>query len=403
METISISKQTARRFLLGRQGLWPGRRWAGKDGVVQAIRTMEALQLDPLNVVARSHDLALYGRVLDYRPEWLEQVTYDERRFFDYGGSLYIYPMEEFPYWRAHMQRWEQGNRWADFSAANSALMQEVRQALRERGPLGNRDFDGKNRVTGNYRGRKDSSLALYSLWITGETMIHHRQNFQRLYDFRENVVPSDFDYAASEQEAEAYFARKAVAFRGLISEVDWKNIVGGYLNRRIEPDEAHTWIGRLIEQGGLKQVRVEGMRRTYLVLTDDLPMLDCLESGDIPQDWSPLEMTTDEEAVILAPLEIVSARGRAAEWFDFEYIWEVYKPVEQRRWGYYNVPVLYGDRLVARLDPKLDRASQTLQIKGFWLDDESLERDVDFQSALDAGLQRLMEMIGAERLAFER
>ena len=96
----------------------------------------------------------------------------------------------------------------------------------------------------------------------------------------------------------------------------------------------------------------------------------------------------------------IVSARGRAKKLFDFEYIWEVYKPAEQRRWGYYTLPILYGDRLAARLDPKLDRSSMTLHINGFWLEDWQ-PADADFAAALGAGLQRFARFVRASQVDF--
>ncbi len=102
MNPITITKQTARRFVLGRQGLWPGRRWKGKQGTAEALHACEAVQLDPLQATARSQDIVLHSRVLDYRPEYLEKLLYKDRRFFDYGGWLAVYPMSELPYWRHH-------------------------------------------------------------------------------------------------------------------------------------------------------------------------------------------------------------------------------------------------------------------------------------------------------------
>ena len=105
MNPIIISNQTARRFVLGKQGLWPGRRWKGKKGTAQAIRECEAVQLDPLNIFARSQDIVLHSRVLDYKPDYLYQVAYQDREFFDYGGWLAMYPMSNLPYYRVHMER----------------------------------------------------------------------------------------------------------------------------------------------------------------------------------------------------------------------------------------------------------------------------------------------------------
>ena len=120
---------------------------------------------------------------------------------------------------------------------------------------------------------------------------------------------------------------------------------------------------------------------------------------GRIPPEWSTLESTTDEEVLFLAPLEIVSARGRANALFDFEYVWEVYKPPHLRQWGYYNLLVLYQDRLIARIDPRLDRKSNTLFLCGFWLENEDDSRNPELAAAHAKGLIRFAGIHGAQRI----
>src|SRR5208282_4883054 len=105
MPPITLSRVAARRFVLGRQGLWPGRRWKGKRGLERAMRTMEYLQLDPLQIVARSQDIALFGRVVGYEPGQWEELCYKHRKFFDWGGWLALRPMDELPHWRVIMSR----------------------------------------------------------------------------------------------------------------------------------------------------------------------------------------------------------------------------------------------------------------------------------------------------------
>ena len=398
MQPITISKITARRFVLGRQALWPGRRFAGQDGTAQALREIEALQLDPLNVIARSHDIALWGRVLDYRPEYLYQVAYEERGFFDYGGGLCLYPMSEFPYWRPSMQRVHEHPRWGAYARENPDVIQQVLAALRERGPLGNRDFTGNQRVN-SYRGRKDTALALFSLWLSGEIMIHHRKGFDRYYDLRERVVPSEYGHSASDPAAEEHFERKAIAFLGLMREQRWAANLSSYLERKLSHEQAGLHLAAMHEQGKTVPVSVEGSKDNWLVLSSDLPLLEALESGQIPACWTAQGPDTLDEVTILAPLEIVSARGRARQLFDFDYIWEVYKPVELRRWGYYTLPILYGDQLVARIDPKLERKTGTLQIKGFWLEAEASADDVRFADALGRGLARFAAFVNARQV----
>lgn len=398
MDQISISSLTARRFILGRQALWPGRRFLGRAGVSQALQACEALQLDPLNVVARSHDIALWGRVLDYRPEYLYQAAYEEREFFDYGGGLFMYPMAELPYWRPAMSRIWEHPRWAGLESDHPGVLNQVMEALRERGPLGNRDFDGNRRVT-SYRGRKDTALALFALWLAGEIMIHHRRGFDRYYDLRERIAPPGLGWAATDQQAEAYFAHKSIAFLGLVREKRWAANLAGYLDRRLESNVAAQNLSMLYEQKVITPVNLEGSKERWIALSSDLPLLAELESGKIPSAWAPAGPDTLEEVTFLAPLEIVSARGRAKQLFDFEYVWEVYKPVEQRRWGYYTLPVLFGDDLVARIDPRLDRKTGTLELRGFWLEDESSLADAEFAQAFGRGLARFASFVQARRV----
>ena len=126
---------------------------------------------------------------------------------------------------------------------------------------------------------------------------------------------------------------------------------------------------------------------------------MDSLEKGKVPKGWNPKDTTTMEEVTFLSPLDIVSARGRAQKLFDFDYKWEVYVPAPKRRWGYYVLPILYGDDLVARLDPKLDRETMTLQIKGFWVENDAPVKDVEFANAFARGLIRFAKFLEAKRI----
>jgi len=400
MTPITISNQTARRFVLGRQGLWPGRRWKGKKGVAQAINSCEAVQLDPLVVIARSQDLVLHSRVLDYKPDYLHQVAYKDRQFFDYGGWLAMYPMSNLPYFRYNMEQRIRGA-YVKNHVPNGyqEVLELVRSELRTRGPLGNRDFDGKRLAQQSYRGRKETSIALFDMWLSGEIMIHHRDGFDRVYDFRENIAPKEFDFIVTEKEAEIFFARKAVSFHGLLREAGMRISLDYDMRRKYGREEASQKLQEWIESGILNQVQVEGGRETFLCLAEDLPVLEMLAKGKTPKGWNPKETSTLEEVTLLAPLDIVSARGRAKKLFNFEYKWEVYTPVHLRRWGYYVLPILYGDDLVARLDPKLDRTTMTLDIRGFWSEDDAPVKDADFACALAKGLARFAKFLEAKKV----
>ncbi|HKI54405.1 MAG TPA: crosslink repair DNA glycosylase YcaQ family protein, partial [Anaerolineales bacterium] len=236
-------------------------------------------------------------------------------------------------------------------------------------------------------------------MWMSGELMIHHRDGFQRVYDFRKNIAPKEHDYVATEKKVDEFFARKSVAFWGLKREASLKTGLEDFMYRKYTRDEIVKKIRRWKESGMFEQVQVEDGRDTYLVLSEDVKVLNDLEKGKIPKEWRPKETTTLEEVTFLAPLDIVSARGRAKKVFDFEYVWEVYKPEKERRWGYYVLPILYGDDLVARLDPKLDRTTMTLEIKGFWHEDDAPVKDAAFADALAKGLIRFAKMMDAKKV----
>lgn len=393
---LTIDLEIARRFILGKQGLWPGRRWRGVQGTEQAMRAMEYLQLDPLQIIARSHDIQLQSRVLDYTPGLWEEQTYQQRQFFDWGGWLAVRPMDELPYWRTVMHRERDGHsRIRSMGSEHADAIIEMREVLRERGTVTNRDFEmAKRKRTESYRGRKDSALALYYLWRTGEVMTHHREGFERVYALTESVAPAHLIYEADEAETDRFLIRKEIGFAGLGRLARTSDSYG-----RGEPSSKTKLFEAMMAKGELIEVKVEGWKPIHYALGSDADALRELSAGRLPAAWAPLETTTAAEVTFLPPLDPVSARGRAKILFDFDYIWEVYKPAEKRKFGYYTLPVLWGDRLVARFDSKLDRTSNTFIILGLWLEDAGLARDEAFASALALGFRRFVRFLGASKL----
>ena len=394
---LTIDIDTARRFILGKQGLWPGRRWRGIAGAEQAMRAMEYLQLDPLQIIARSHDIKLYSRVLDYTPGMWEELAYQQRKFFDWGGWLAVRPMEELPHWRVVMRRERTGSeRLGNIAAEHADAIEEMRGILRERGTLSNRDFKMETRTrTHSYRGRKDSALALYYLWMVGEVMTHHRERFERVYALTEAVAPEYLLRESDEDEANRFLIKKDISFSGLTR---LKRAQDSFF-RGVPFDKVAQIRQALLADDELVEVQVEGWKGPYYALGSDTGALHDLSAGRVPAEWTPLATTTADEAVFLAPLDHVSARGRSKVLFGFDYVWEVYKPEHKRAYGYYTLPVLWGDRLVARFDSKLDRATSTFVILGLWLEDQALGTDGAFADALARGFARFVAFLGASAI----
>ena len=397
MSGLEIDRRTARRFVLGKQGLWPGRRWQGKDGARAAMRAVEHLQLDPLVIVARSHDLMLHARVTGYEPEMFHQLAYEDREFFDWGGWLAVRPMDELPHWRVLMERNQHYGRVRETAVNHPDAVEEMRKLLKEGRQLSTRDFEaGANPIVNHYRGSKETSLALYYLWRIGEAMTHHRAGFERIYAAAESVVPSPELLVPSDpHEAELFIARKEISHLG----IGRFRSMGILLGKTISPAEHQAMELQLVDRGELTGVTVDGMKGLQYVLTADQPLLERVAAGEVPFEWLPTGPTGEDEVAILSPLDPVSARGRAKALFGFEYVWEIYKKPEDVKYGRFTMPILWGDDLAGRIDLKTDRVANVLVVNGAWLERPELAKDERFLAALGAGVRRLARFVGAKKV----
>jgi hypothetical protein len=308
--------------------------------------------------------------------------------------------MDELPYWRVVMRRERDGEqRWSRMTKLardHADAIAEMRALLRERGTVKNRDFQMSTRTRmESYRGRKDSALALYYLWYTGEVMTHHRENFERVYALTEAVAPPDLIRESDEAKADRFLIKKEISFSGLSRPSALDTFLRGLPHGKAYKKVTDA----LLADDEIIEVKVEGWKAVPYALSSDAKLLRDLSAGRVPKAWTPLETTTSEEVVFLGPWDQTVARGRAKVVFGFDYVLEVYKPQHLRRFGYYTLPVLWGDRFVARFDSKLDRATNTFVILGLWLEDPSLGKDESFAEALARGFSRFVAFLGASKL----
>ena len=225
--------------------------------------------------------------------------------------------------------------------------------------------------------------------------MTHHRERFERVYALTETVAPENLNYESSEAQADRFLFKKEVSFSGLAR---LKRVADSFF-RGVPFEKSKQIVESMLADGEFIEVKVEGWKEGYYALGSDAKVLRDLSAGRVPKAWKPVETTTTEEVLFLAPLDQVSARGRAKVLFGFDYIWEVYKPEHLRKFGYYTLPVLWGDRLVARFDSKLDRITNTFIILGLWLEDKTLGKDEAFAEALARGFARFVTFLGASKL----
>lgn len=396
MTRFSIHTQTARRFILGYQGLWPGRRWSGKEGVAQALRAAQSIQIDTVRKLAYNHELALWSRVHAYNPADLQDLLYHERRFFDYGGKLCIYPIEELPFWRVPMQRRKKSPRWQSFLKKQAKTVERVFQIVQREGPLSQRSL--MNHLgSQEYNLRKDWALALAFLAQSGFLMTHHREGTERIFAPRERVVAPIYNYEASLAEAEDFFAYKAVRSFGLLNEETWRNTWSRYIERPVDEAEGKARLEHMLAAGELVSVELNGS--PWYLLQEDLPLLEEIQRGTIPSAWQALATTTLDEVNILAPLEQMLTSSDLMDLFEIEERVSYQGELLPHKWNYYTSPILYDDRLIGYFDSLFRLDDQTLQIESFWIEELSSRSRERTLAVLAPAIRRLAQFIQVERI----
>jgi hypothetical protein len=303
--------------------------------------------------------------------------------------------MKELPYWRVHMARRAANEKSLAFETEHKQLLETLRKDIAYRGPVASRDYAGERRQD-TFRSDKVAAGALRHLWLNGELMTYGRRGFERLYALRDSVAPVVVQHAASEDDADDFYGRKALALMGIATEREWAQRFRHLAHCRSDPDGERRRLDELQSSGVAMQLQIRDGPICYL-LKERAKQLEAVQNGSIPRGWSALREDTQTEATFLPPLEFVTARGRASKWFEFDYVWEVYKPATKRRWGYYVMPILFGDLLVGRVDMRMDRASRTLIVLHLWLECSASARNADLVRAIGLGLRRMAEWAGGD------
>jgi len=334
------------------------RRRPRKADVLAAIRSMAALQIDTIHVVARSPYLVLFSRLGGFEPCWLDELLAEGQLFEYWAHEASFLPIEDYPLYRHRMidpggLGWKYSHEWV---ARNRAAVDSVLAHIREHGAARSADFQRTDGRAGTWWGWKPEKRALEMLFTAGELMIARRENFQRVYDLRERVHPGWDDGGLPPiQEVNRTLVRRAVHALG-IAQARW---VGDYfrMDRRLAVAETRA----LAEAGELEPVEVEGWRDVGYVHPSRLALLEDVEAGR-----SRPTLTT-----FLSPFDpAVWDRARALEVFDFDYRLECYTPARKRVYGYFVLPLLRRGRLIGRMDAKAHRRPGFFEAKRLHFED---------------------------------
>jgi len=398
MTPLQIAPDHARRFLATRHLLAPARSLPAKpESVLTAVERLGLLQFDPLEVPgARNHDLVLHARVKGYRREWCEQWLYGEdRRLIElYNKSLNMVPMHELPHYRITWQRNRPGLD-EGILKEQSAVAKAVLKRLRTEGPLSTAAFsEHGHAVDWWWAPTRASRAVMEALFVSGRIGISRRDGNRRYYDLIERLVPASL-LKLKEPEEVALTHRLLSRFRatGLTKAIGTQ---GEVMYSAGSGAERAQRTARLVEDGELLPVEIEGIKGTRYMIASEEPIIEA--TADPSSIAKP-------DVSFLAPLDpLVWDRRQLRDLWDFDYLWEVYVPEAKRKWGYYVLPILFGDRFVGRIEPRLDRKTKSLNILGIWFEAgfEPME-DPGFIPALRDALEAYRSFVGADGLSWPR
>ncbi len=391
---VELTPRQARRLMIGAQLLsGPPPKRPTPEMMRQTIQHLGAIQIDSISVVERSHHLVMWSRLGNHPPEWLHHLLADDRAIFEYWAHACAYvPIELYGPFRRKMLDHPRTRRprMVAWIKEHQDVLDHVVEHIREHGAVSARSFDpppGAERPAAwAWYGNKPTNLALDVLWTTGTLMIDRREGFQRFYDLTERVYPDwDDAHLPDEEEARDQLAKQALRAMGLTTArwlPDYFRTNWG--DRIIERSVSRQMMDRLVDRGLATPGKIRGLDDDVIISTE------LLERRLKPS-----------RTTLLSPFDsLVWDRQRTLDLFGFEFKLESYTPKDQRRYGYFSLPILYRDELTGRLDPKVDRKARLLTINSLHLEPSFTGRDDErFYHELAATLHDFRNFNGADEI----
>ena len=398
---ITITREQARRLILLRQGLLGKYRFAGKDGAYRYVRQAGCIQYDPVDVCGKNAELTLLSRVKGFTKKTLADLLYKDRLLVDYADKeLAIWAREDWPYFAPYRERSRvHGKQFQGLSE----LEEEAIAYIREHGPVSSDTLPLEGTIfwhssmhwSGHWE--KESQAArsvLEQLYTDGVLLIHHKSGTRKYYDLAEKYFDAELLNAPSPcPDAEAFRQWRVARRIGAVGLL-WNRRSDAWLGMDMNTEERNRAFAELEESGRICEVRTEGIRFPLYLLKEDLPLLE-----------SVLDDTADRKPRLefLAPLDpMLWDRKLIEALWDFQYSWEIYTPREKRRCGYYVLPVLYGEKLIGRMEAVAERKTQSLEVRHIWYE-EGVRQTAKLKKALEGAVKRLAAFNDSTEIRWDR
>ena len=379
--TASLSAEQARKLILHCQQLPPAT--ASGPAISQTLKALEQLayiQIDTISVIERAHHHTLWNRFPGYQPTHLEQLV-EQQQVFEYWWHAAAYlPMRDYRY-SLHRKHAIASGAQDHWYPRDENMIRYVHDRIAAEGPLMAKDFEHTGKKTGDWQS-KPAKQALEYLYMQGDLMTACRQNFHKVYDLTERVLPAGInDTPPSPDEYARFLIRRFLTANGIGLPAEFS-----YLLKNTKPLISHA-LKHMLDEGELQTVSVAGSN--YYLLPESLRLLD-----------KPLSRN---KLKILSPFDnLLIQRKRMQALFDFDYQIECYVPAAKRKFGYFVLPILWDGRLVARMDCKADRKTQILHIHNLVLEPWLQKKDA-FIAAFSKELGAFMAFNGSRKVVFNQ
>jgi hypothetical protein len=376
----------ARSLVLYSQGLLAPKFGKGKEGALTAIIHLGYVQIDSLAVIARAHHHTLWSRLPGYSEKLLTELSEKDKAVFEYWSHAAAFlPMADYRFTLPRKKAYEQGkSHWFE---QDKKLMQYVLDRIKAEGPLRSKDFEHKQEREGaaGWYEWKPAKRALEQLFMAGKLMVARRQGFQKVFDLTERVLPASVDTSFPDTaEYSLHLIHKAVQAHGIINESE---II--YLRSSLKT-QVKKALKLLLDQGELIEVSIAGLEKMFFITAPEY--LRVLEKAQIK-----------EQVHFLSPFDnLVIQRKRLSNFFGFDYLIECYLPEAKRKYGYFTLPVLFGDKFVARFDPKADRKAKIFYVKSLHFE-KNFKPDQQFKALFNEKLNEFAIFNGCEKIVFEQ
>ena len=390
---LTVTLNQARQFILLKQGLLGSHRFIRKDGAYQYVRQAGCIQFDPVDVCGRNAELTLQSRVKGFRKKMLEDLLYKDRLLVDYSDKeLSIWPSEDWPYFSGYRER---SIAHGQSFAGIPELEEKAIAYIRQNGPVSSDTLPIEGTIfwhsSMHWSGHWDrDSLAarsvLEQLYTDGILLVHHKSGSRKYYDLAEKYLPASLLSAPNPCPDETSWlcwrVKRRIGAVGLL----WNRNSTAWLGISMTTEQRNAAFDRLEKDGVILPVRVEGVRFPLYMLSEDLPLLESVITG---------QASLKPRLEFLAPLDpMLRDRKLIEAVWGYQYSWEIYTPVAKRKYGYYVLPVLWGDRLIGRIEPKADRKTKILTVQNIWLE-PGIRRTKKLSGQIDRTVQRLAKFNG--------